>query len=875
VERPLAFIGKRIVLMKGVFVKELEMNANRCRRKRVSRTASKLFSFIASVLFSVNMAFALPTGQQVVNGQAAFNTQGGNLTITNSPNAIINWQGFSINANEVVRFIQQSSASTVLNRVIGQDPSRILGLLQSNGRVFLINPNGILFGQGARIDVNGLVASTLNISNQDFLAGRYNFTAGAVAGSIQNQGTITTPEGGKVYLIAPDIENSGLINSPKGEVLLAAGHSVQLVDSLDPNIAVVVSAPENKAVNLGQILAQSGKVGIYGGLISQKGLVNADSAVVGENGRIFFKASKDVTLDAGSVTSARGGTIKVLGDMENGTVRVSGALDASAPNGGDGGFIETSAAHVKVDDSARITTLALYGKAGFWLIDPTDYTIAAADPANGSSYMSNTTLSTNLDLGSIVIQTLVSGGGNGDIFVNDAISWTSNYGLTLSAYRNINVNANITATGNTAGLTLTPNTGLGSGSYSLNNGAKITLSGATPSLIIGGNAYTVINNVTALQAMGSGLSGNYALGSDIEASATSTWNSGAGFVPIGNNSTPFTGAFDGLGHTISDLYISRPTTDYVGLFGFNWSVVRNIGLVGGNIKGRSYVGGLAGSNTGSISSSYSTGAVASTSTYVGGLVGYNNTGSISSSYSTGAVTSTASYVGGLAGSNSYGAIANSYSTGAVSGVSAVGGLAGYNSNGTIANSYSTGAVTGTDYVGGLVGFNYSTISNSYSTGAVSGTGANVGGLIGAYSSGTITSSYWDINTSGQPTSGGGMGTGKTTAQMKDQSTYTGWDFDTTWGITPGITYPYLQWQLPDTYPIPPGTATAPEILGNPAIIGNTVATDNTVVALDSVVGVATPETLDEESSDDQEDDRSGEQKTYEKTQGDKGKNFCN
>jgi len=255
------------------------MKANQCGKRRLFLIANKLVSVITLIFFSAGNVFALPAGQQVVNGQAAFNTQGNNLTITNSPNSIINWQGFSINNNEAVRFIQQYGSSAVLNRVTGQDPSQILGLLQSNGRVFLINPNGILFGQGARIDVNGLFASTLNISNQDFLAGRYNFTAGAIAGSIQNQGTITTPEGGKVYLIAPDIENSGIITSPKGDVLLAAGHSVQLVDSLNPDIAVVVSAPENKAVNLGQIVAQSGKVGIYGGLISQKGSINADSAV--------------------------------------------------------------------------------------------------------------------------------------------------------------------------------------------------------------------------------------------------------------------------------------------------------------------------------------------------------------------------------------------------------------------------------------------------------------------------------------------------------------------------------------------------------------------------------------------------------------------
>jgi filamentous hemagglutinin family protein len=822
VERPLAFIGKCIVLMSEVFAKELEMNANRCRRKRVPRIASKLFSFIALLLFSVNTAFALPSGQQVVNGQAAFNTQGGNLTITNSPNAIINWQGFSINANEAVRFIQQSSASTVLNRVVGQDPSRILGLLQSNGRVFLINPNGILFGQGARIDVNGLVASTLNISNQDFLAGKYNFTAGAVAGSIQNQGTITTPEGGKVYLIAPNVENSGIINSPRGDVMLAAGHNVQLVDSFQPDIAVVVSAPENTAVNLGQILAQSGKVGIYGGLISQKGIVNADSAVVGENGRIFLKASKDVTLDVGSITSATGGTIKVLGDMENGTVRVSGTLDASAPNGGDGGFIETSAAHVKVDDSARITTLAPYGRAGTWLIDPLDYTIAAS-----GGDITGTALSTNLLGGPI---TIFSSGGatgiNGDIFVNDTVSWSAN-SLTLNAYRNIYINSTLNGSG-AARLALLYGQGAADGSiggvpstYSVK--APVNLpAGANFSTRLGSEGtlvdYTVITSLgaaadattapgtTTLQGMAAtaNLAGNFALGANIDASATSGWNSGAGFMPVGGGigGYYFTGTFDGLGHTISDLYISRPTTNNVGLFGYNYIVVRNIGLVGGNIKGQSNVGSLVGLNTGSISSSYSTGAVTGTSTYVGGLVGFNNTGTITNSYSTGAVNSTASYVGGLVGSNSYGTITNSYSTGAVSGASVVGGLSGYNSNGTITNTYSTGAVTGTgSYVGGLVGYNAASgnISYAYSTGAVSGTGVNVGGLIGGYLSGTITNSYWDINTSGQETSAGvtpiGINSSTGTINAYNQTTYTGFDFTSgspIWWISEGNTRPFLR-----------------------------------------------------------------------------------
>ncbi len=430
------------------------MKAKGFRGKRLFHKTdllNKLFSILTLLFFNVNIAFALPSGQQVVNGNATFNTKGNSLTITNTPNTIINWQNFSIFSNEAVLFSQQNSSSSVLNRITGQNPSYILGLLQSNGRVLLVNPNGIFFGQGARINVNGLIASTLNISNQDFLAGHYNFAAGSTAGPIQNQGTITTPGGGSVYLIAPSIENSGIITSPTGQVLLAAGHSVQLVDSSNPDIAVVVSADGDSAVNLGQIIAQSGKIGIYGGLITQSGMVSADSATLGSNGQIIFKATGDVTLDAGSTTSAKGGgTIQVLGGMESGTVTVNGTLDASAPNGGNGGFIETSASLVNIGSNAYITTAAPYGKTGTWLIDPQDYTINAAGAnsigtALGATNVTITTTSTTATCTGVTCTGAVNG-GNGDINVESSISWTAATTLTLSAYNNINVDAAITGT---------------------------------------------------------------------------------------------------------------------------------------------------------------------------------------------------------------------------------------------------------------------------------------------------------------------------------------------------------------------------------------------------------------------------------------------
>src|SRR5262249_47485577 len=145
----------------------------------------------------------------------------------------------------------------VLNRVIGQNPSLILGQLSSNGRVFLINPSGIAFGQGAVIDVAGFAASTLNISDPDWLSGRMRFMGTGAEGKITNAGTIKTAEGGHVYLVAPNVENTGVITSPKGEVVIAAGRTVELVNARTPDLRVEITAPEGQAVNAGEIVAAS------------------------------------------------------------------------------------------------------------------------------------------------------------------------------------------------------------------------------------------------------------------------------------------------------------------------------------------------------------------------------------------------------------------------------------------------------------------------------------------------------------------------------------------------------------------------------------------------------------------------------------------
>lgn len=297
----------------------------------------------ALVVAFAGQALANPNGATVVRGNVSIKNNGSTMTVTNSPGAIINWQNFSIGAGEITRFIQQSSSSTVLNRVTGRDPSSILGTLHSNGHVWLINPNGVIFGQGARVDVAGLVASSLNISNQDFANGLHKFTGSGGEGTVKNAGNISA-SGGPVLLFAPNVENSGIITSPGGEIILAAGHSVELADSANPALRVTVTAG-GEAVNLGQIISEGGSASMVGGLVRQAGLVSASSATA-EGGRIFLKGAVATTQDKDGVTEAdgtKGGEVVVEGEA----LSVSGTLSAKG-NEGAGGSIHALGGSVEL-----------------------------------------------------------------------------------------------------------------------------------------------------------------------------------------------------------------------------------------------------------------------------------------------------------------------------------------------------------------------------------------------------------------------------------------------------------------------------------------------------------------------------------------------
>jgi len=647
-------------------------------------------------LFLAPFAAAEPVGGVVSAGSGSIAKAGTTTTINqSSANLSINWQSFSIGANEAVRFNQPSASSVALNRVVGQSPSQILGSLSANGQVFVLNPNGVLFGNGSQVNVGGLVASTLSLADADLMAGKFIFTSppNIPAGTVVNQGTLTAAQGGYIALLAPEVRNEGVISATLGTALLAAGNKVTL------------------NLNSGSLLSYTFDEGALNALADNKQLIKADGGQVFMSAKAANALSTAVVNNTGVIEARtlqnRSGKIWLISDVGVGTANIGGKLDASAPNGGDGGFIETSAAHVKIAEGAKVTTAAVAGKTGEWLIDPTDFTIATTGNISGANL--------SIALISSDVTVLSSNGSNtttgfGDINVNEAVNWSANK-LTLTAARSINVNAVMTASGSStlALNTSTANggaTAISGGSINMGFNADGTFKGridlptavgsatgrsGTGIVSINGVNQTVINSLASLQSIrndnSSTLTGNYVVGFDIDAISTKTSNpmsmSGPnpgqfqGFKPIGGTfvsgaggiySNTFVGTFNGFGHTISDLYVNRQISqsganNYAGLFGYiDGGTVNNIGLVRADIKGINFTGGI---------------------------VGYLLNGSLS----------------------------NTFASGKVEGVSYIGGIAGlgdsYQGNGSIKNSFSTASVTGSYDAGGIVGHNDTIISNSY------------------------------------------------------------------------------------------------------------------------------------------------------------------
>jgi filamentous hemagglutinin family protein len=279
-------------------------------------------------------ANALPVGVQVAAGQAGVSVQGNSMTISQATQqAILNWHGFAIGANAQVRFNQPNAAAVALNRVVGGEASSIFGKLSSNGKVFLVNPQGVLFGAGAQVDVGGLVASSLGLSDSSFLSGSYAFRADGAAGAVRNEGSIRAA-GGVVALLAPTVVNSGSISADGGSVALAAGQAVGLDLRGDGLITVRVEQ------------------GALDALAENKGLLQADGGQVLLTARAAEALARSTVNNTGVVQArglvAEGGTIRLVGD---GQVQ-AGSLDASSSKG-KGGSVAVEGGFVALDGALR------------------------------------------------------------------------------------------------------------------------------------------------------------------------------------------------------------------------------------------------------------------------------------------------------------------------------------------------------------------------------------------------------------------------------------------------------------------------------------------------------------------------------------------
>lgn len=685
----------------------------------------------------------LPTQGSIIQGIVTINELPNLMDINqDSAKAILNWGTFNLGSAATVNFNQPSPSAVILNNILDSNPSQIYGHINANGQVFFSNPNGMYFSPSSSVSVGGLVATTNSINNDDFMAGRYNFYRNSATGSIINEGKLTSSLGGYIALLAPEVRNHGVVIAQLGSVVMAAGDTYTLEFKNGSTLTnVYVSASTlNTLVSNGQaiyapgglvILSAKAANQIQGGVINNTGFIEA-SGLTDHGGIIRLEASNainhsgNIKANAAPSSKANGGNITLIADLTNSAsfVKVIGAIYAEGGNlGGNGGFIETSGSKVKIEDGASISTHAPLGKNGEWLLDPVNFLVASSGGDITGDQLSELLLSSDVTLQTITGANTSANrygvnGSDGNITVNDSITWSENK-LTLNAANNIYINSALNGSG-TASLSLLYGQDGGDSNYFINAPVNLptgnnfsTQKGTAAGSLI---TYQVINDIAALQ--GIDVSTNFALGSDL------TFTPAYSFTPLEN----LEGKFDGLGHTISNLTITGG-----GLFENTLSnaVIQNINL-NANVNGSINVGGIVGSNEGLIFNSSFNGTVAGDAK-VGGLAGFNS-GTILSSY----VTTTSSTD--------------------IQGILNTGGLVGYNdSSGVISDSYLLGNFGSSEMLslsdpylintGGLVGYNLGDIQSSYVTGNVAG-GLKVGGLVGNNYGGSSNNSYVTGNTSG-------------------------------------------------------------------------------------------------------------------------------
>jgi filamentous hemagglutinin family protein len=386
---------------------------------------------------------------QPIHGTAVPTQNGSTLVITttngaNSNHSAINWQSFNVPAGSTTRFEQPGVHSTSINRVMGSNPSAIFGTLWSNGKLVLVNPNGITVGAGAVVDTAGFTASTLRMTDADAILGRMRFGDGLGGGPLRVDGKVLA-RSGDVVLVGSDVQvgAGALVESPNGATVLAAGRKVEVTGRGLEGIFFELQAPSDQAVNLGKL--QGDAVGVFAGTLKHSGHIVA-SAVTAEGGRVVLRAASHAETSGRTVAqgaNGAGGQVDVLGhtvgvmagavvDTSNthggGQIRVGGdylgqnaevpnafvtyvddaaTLRANATANGDGGRVivwadDTTRAHGTIEarggadggnggfvetsgqrvlqTSASVDTSAAKGQTGQWLLDPNSITIGSGSP---------------------------------------------------------------------------------------------------------------------------------------------------------------------------------------------------------------------------------------------------------------------------------------------------------------------------------------------------------------------------------------------------------------------------------------------------------------------------------------------------------------
>lgn len=916
------------------------LHSSRVRRVLVGSVSSLALAFWA------HTAAAYPMDGVVEAGAAEISAPNPGTLVINqtSDKAIINWGSFDVGLGEHTQFVLPGRTSVTLNRDFSGDPSEILGSVTSNGRFYLVNPNGILFGQDARVDVAGLVATTHDIRSSGFLGDQLDFSiAGKPGASVINQGQIRVDDLGFGAFVAPHVRNDGTIVAHMGKIELASASGFTLDLRGDSLISFLVENPNQYGIldangqpvsalveNTGSITADGGQVvlraaaarGVVDSVINTDGIIQANTVeqrggkiVLGGGGTGSVKVKGKVTA-RGNKAGEKGGEIIVTGTLltaeqtalldasgwagggkilfggdylggkatnedvakfrftmedeaiqtanevilESGAqiradatrngdggkvvvwanLQTTSAAEISARGGslfGNGGFIETSGGDLRVERSADAS--AVNGRAGTWLLDPVNILIGVGGIAVAA-------IEQALSRSNVVVTTAGLGSGVGNVTIAETVAWASGHKLTIEADNDIVLldGAFISSAGGGNILLRADRDANGVGTVDFRGSSSVY---AAPGAIVeilynppGGyqvplsfprigatdvRAYMLVNRVEDLQRISTNLRGSYALGRDIDASATGTWNSGAGFLPLGREindaerllilqcldgliscvgltipDNRFQGVLNGFNHAITNLYIRSTNTTGVGLIGAGGRL-EDLRILQADISGSGAVGIAIGSG-GVASNVHTSGTV--TGGTAGGIVG--NSGRVERSSSS-AIVSASYAAGGLVGSD--GRVYQSFTTGTVLGAIA-GGLIGEGFIEVITDSYSRAAVYGRGQPGaqgGLIGASFSGfISTSFFAGSFGDPSSYYTGGLAGYGFGgrptAVTDSYWDTLRAGATRIAGdglfsGNWLGLTTSQFL-VGLPSGFSPDV-WrvGSPTSVGYPVLAWQLPE------------------------------------------------------------------------------